>query len=247
VVLGTMALIFAPFIMVDGTQFPSTLFQVFHRMFPFARGLYEDKVGNIWCATSILIKWHIWFPKEFMMKFALGWTILALLPSCVHVFLYPSRISFLYTLAGSALSFFLFSFQVHEKSFLLPLLPIILLSSHHPLLSSWCGSIATFSMFPLLYKDGQMMNYIILQIFFIIWSMQFARSQQREGTTTDSISSVTSGEKKKLLVVSKLNIIAMRITHRFNQHTKLMFPAVQVSYSSSSSFLIMARMTVAAH
>ena len=27
--------------------------QVVHRMFPFARGLYEDKVANFWCSISV--------------------------------------------------------------------------------------------------------------------------------------------------------------------------------------------------
>ena len=32
------------------------LYQIFYRVFPISRGLYEDKVANIWCALSILIK-----------------------------------------------------------------------------------------------------------------------------------------------------------------------------------------------
>ena len=28
--------------------------QVLHRMFPFARGLYEDKVANFWCSVSVV-------------------------------------------------------------------------------------------------------------------------------------------------------------------------------------------------
>lgn len=30
--------------------------QVIHRIFPVARGLYEDKVANIWCALNVVIK-----------------------------------------------------------------------------------------------------------------------------------------------------------------------------------------------
>lgn len=30
--------------------------QVLHRLFPFARGLFEDKVANVWCSLSLLIK-----------------------------------------------------------------------------------------------------------------------------------------------------------------------------------------------
>lgn len=35
-----------------------TPLQILHRVFPFGRGLWEDKVANTWCATNILIKWR---------------------------------------------------------------------------------------------------------------------------------------------------------------------------------------------
>jgi alpha-1,3-glucosyltransferase len=139
VVIGTFVVCFLPVL----TSW-SSLLQVFHRMFPFARGLYEDKVSNVWCASSILIKWHLWFPRERMVQASLFCTASAFLPSCIHVFLHPSRRSFLYTLAGCAFSFYLFSFQVHEKTILLPLLPLSLMVGQHPLLFAWAGVIANF-------------------------------------------------------------------------------------------------------
>ena len=41
-----------------------TLRQVFVRLFPVARGLYEDKVANFWCAISIFVKLQAWYSKE---------------------------------------------------------------------------------------------------------------------------------------------------------------------------------------
>jgi len=35
-----------------------TPLQIFRRVFPFGRGLWEDKVANTWCATNTLIKWR---------------------------------------------------------------------------------------------------------------------------------------------------------------------------------------------
>ena len=29
---------------------------VLHRVFPFQRGLFEDKVANFWCCVSVLVK-----------------------------------------------------------------------------------------------------------------------------------------------------------------------------------------------
>lgn len=44
--------------------------------------------------------------------------------------------------------------QVHEKSILLPMLPLSLLAAHEPDLLAWIAPVAAFSMFPLLAKDG---------------------------------------------------------------------------------------------
>lgn len=49
--------------------------------------------------------------------------------------------------------------QVHEKSILLPMLPITLLVAEEPLLASWLSPIAAFSMYPLLKKDGLGLAY----------------------------------------------------------------------------------------
>lgn len=50
VVVVTWAALLAPFGSVDG------VLQIFKRIFPVQRGLYEDKVANVWCALSILVK-----------------------------------------------------------------------------------------------------------------------------------------------------------------------------------------------
>jgi hypothetical protein len=41
--------------------FPGAIQQVVHRMFPFARGIFEDKVANFWCASNVVVKWRRWF------------------------------------------------------------------------------------------------------------------------------------------------------------------------------------------
>ena len=54
-------------------------------------------------------------------------TVLGSLPSCLYVLAKPTRSGFVLCLLNSSLSFFLFSYQVHEKSILLPLIPATLL------------------------------------------------------------------------------------------------------------------------
>lgn len=50
--------------------------------------------------------------------------------------------------------------QVHEKSVLLPLLPITMLSLEEPALAAWLPAIGATSMFPLLLKDGLPIAYL---------------------------------------------------------------------------------------
>jgi alpha-1,3-glucosyltransferase len=45
-----------------------TLQQVFVRVFPFGRGLWEDKVANTWCATNTLIKWRTLYSTPTLQK-----------------------------------------------------------------------------------------------------------------------------------------------------------------------------------
>lgn len=77
-VLGTILLIFSPILFSEVRKFDNfaemkakatkQLFQILHRMFPFYRGLFEDKVASFWCATSILIKWNNIFKREQLVR-----------------------------------------------------------------------------------------------------------------------------------------------------------------------------------
>ncbi|MBZ3869954.1 Dolichyl pyrophosphate Man9GlcNAc2 alpha-1,3-glucosyltransferase [Sciurus carolinensis] len=67
-----------------------------------------------------------------------------------------------------ALSFFLFSFQVHEKSILLVSLPVCLVLNEIPFMSTWFLLVSTFSMLPLLLKDELLMpSFVTMMAFFI--------------------------------------------------------------------------------
>ncbi|GAC71945.1 glucosyltransferase - Alg6p [Moesziomyces antarcticus T-34] len=82
-----------------------------------------------------------------------------------------------YGLVSVSCAFFLFGFQTHEKSILLPLLPMTLMlgakgdtwgghitSARDWEWAVWFNNIATFSLFPLLLKDGQALQYVVLTI-----------------------------------------------------------------------------------
>jgi alpha-1,3-glucosyltransferase len=145
----TLALVLAPFL-----HSGEALGQIFTRVFPLQRGLYEDKVANVWCALGPVLKLRERFTQDQLLRFSALSTLLACLPSVLSLLCRPDRRRFIYALASSSLAFFLFSYQVHEKSILLPLLPVSMLLLDEPTLVPWFVNAATFSMYPLLKRDG---------------------------------------------------------------------------------------------
>lgn len=91
-------------------------------------------------------------------------TILAVLPIGIQLGISPSKKRFIYALINSSLAFFLFSFQVHEKSILLPLLPVTLLVLEEPIATTMFMNVAMFSMFPLLKREGLVIPYFITSV-----------------------------------------------------------------------------------
>lgn len=164
-VIATFALCWAPF--------ASTAGDVVTRMFPFNRGLFEDKVANVWCSVSVVVKVKELFSRVVLVRCALFLTLVSVLPSQLLLFRESSHSKFLLALTNSALGFFLCSFHVHEKTILIPLATIVLLYSDKrthvqtnghegvvALPAVWFTTIATFSMWPLLLKDGLCIMYI---------------------------------------------------------------------------------------
>ncbi|KAI8373722.1 glycosyl transferase [Blakeslea trispora] len=137
---------------------------VFMRVFPVARGLYEDKVANVWCAINIVIKLRQRMSIEATVRLSLLATLAAVIPVSVHLGIAPSRRRFLYAMVNSSLGFFLFAFQVHEKSILLPLLPATLLILEEPVAASVFISTAMFSMFPLLKREALVYPYGVMSV-----------------------------------------------------------------------------------
>ena len=146
------------------------LAQCIHRVFPFARGLFEDKVANFWCALNTVHKLHV-YPKAMAQRISLLATLILILPACMTISVFPRRELLPWAMASSAWGFFLCSFQVHEKSVLLPLLPMtILLGSNGglgPEIRAWVGwanTLGTWTLFPLLKKDELRVPYFVLSL-----------------------------------------------------------------------------------
>lgn len=146
------------------------LAQVIHRVFPFARGLFEDKVANFWCALNIVVKLKR-YDSEILQRASLLVTLVAITPPCLLIFFKPRKETLPLALSASAWGFFLFSFQVHEKSVLLPLMPMTaLLASKHGLsknIRAWVGFanlLGVWTLFPLLERVELRVPYYILSL-----------------------------------------------------------------------------------
>lgn len=146
------------------------LTQIVHRVFPFARGIFEDKVANAWCAIHIFYKLHR-FESGLLQKIALGATLGSIVVPCAIIFRHPRASLLLPALSSASWGFFLFSFQVHEKSVLLPLLPMTLLLGGDGGLSKetrawvgWANMLGTWTMFPLLKREDLRIPYFVVAL-----------------------------------------------------------------------------------
>ena len=147
------------------------LAQSIHRIFPFARGLFEDKVANFWCALNTVYKLQRLEHLVALPRLSLYATFIFILPSFYITCSNPQRALLPYALASCSFAFFLFSFQVHEKSILLPLLPLTLLlgsakglSKEYRAWIGWANALGCWTMYPLLKRDELKTPYAVLTL-----------------------------------------------------------------------------------
>ena len=188
-VVVTFAALWLPFVVFrsDGVTASGSVLQIVQRLFPFQRGLYEGKVSNIWCALSTRpLSFRRRVPERFQPICALVTTFLLCLPFCVCAFhvgrkhrtreTEPQHLrSLLWAAAGTSLSFFLASFQVHEKSILLPLSPLSLLVTDTPLLCFWFSVTSAWTLWPLIQTDRIQSAYFASVVIFSLASLLYDR------------------------------------------------------------------------
>ncbi|VVT54571.1 uncharacterized protein SAPINGB_P004142 [Magnusiomyces paraingens] len=175
--VSSFVVLLAPLLVFGGV---ATLQQMVVRIFPFSRGLWEDKVANVWCTANTFIKLKYMFTNEELQRLSLIATLAAIAPAMLIIFLRPKRHLLPWAFASCSWAFYLFSFQVHEKSVLLPLMPTTLLiasqpASSHPRGQSkkscnslplifWINNVAMFSMWPLLQREGLQLQYFVMTL-----------------------------------------------------------------------------------
>lgn len=184
-VLVTFCVIWMPFL-----KSKNSFYGVALRLFPFSRGVFEDKVANIWCAINVVCKLRRMLTNAQLATMCLALTTCAVLPSCVGLYRSPTRKVFVLSLINSALAFFLFSFQVHEKSILLAAVPVLLHFHNDPLPCFWFLIISHFSMLPLFIKDELYLAYLGTMLLYFLsvscmWPDIFHNNETNGGSSKD--------------------------------------------------------------
>ena len=219
-VVLVLGLMFLPFVLLgpDNTSYFQRAWHVLRRIFPFSRGLFESKVANIWLVLSLKpfrIRQRI--PADFQPMMAMLLTLFLSSPSCYKLFILGKQ-SGIKTerdllqglLLGTtcvSLSFFLASFQVHEKSILLVLSPFSLLYLEQRQLTRWFSILSTWSLWPLLVLDRLQVPYVCVQVLHLC--MLFLR----DDTQSPSPEITPSGHRiaKHLEYCSYISMIALHL------------------------------------
>ncbi len=167
-VIVTFALLWWPFL--------PHLPQVLTRIFPVKRGLFEDKVSNFWCALNVVFKLKATYQPDLLALLSAVATLAFALPPNLVLFKNPRPGQMIWTLLNTSLAFFLFSYQVHEKSILLVAIPMMMTLALNrkgqrfcDLMTAWFLLTTTFSMWPLLQKDGLALAAVALQVIFLVF------------------------------------------------------------------------------
>ncbi|KAK0159936.1 hypothetical protein PV328_007395 [Microctonus aethiopoides] len=80
-VLLTFIVVWAPFWVKNST----VIFDIVERLFPIKRGIFEDKVANVWCLINIFIKLRNYYSNIELAKICLFTTTLSILPSSIDL------------------------------------------------------------------------------------------------------------------------------------------------------------------
>lgn len=150
----------------DYQPFLDQILQTLHRIFPLSRGLFEDKVANIWCTIHFSGLYKLHYSPAALQLAALCLTMAMILPPCLIIFLRPRKDLMMLAFTTCAWGFFLASYQVHEKNVLLPLVPMTaLLADGKAATKAWVGFaniVGTWSLYHLLIKDDLTAAYFPL-------------------------------------------------------------------------------------
>jgi alpha-1,3-glucosyltransferase len=270
-VITTFSILWFPFCIFHATSETclSSMQLVLQRLFPFNRGIFEDKVGNFWYVVSVLTDIREYIPLPSLVRSSTVITLIFLIPVCI--FLSTRRINgirFILALVVSSMTFFLFSFQVHEKSILLASVPASFLLPFDGPVICWFQLLSVFSMWPLLKRDGlqvavvgcSVLYYGIVEIIGLIncSKKDSVQEMEKQGSVQElfgeSFQSVASPKMQQVQVVvrsvlnyfiylSYLGMFTLLMLEKFTTPPSRypdLFPALNAIFSAGNFFIIYA-------
>ena len=150
----------------------SKLKDVFNRIFPVKRGIFEDKVATFWCVLNVFIKLNKIFDNNFLVKLSLLLTLFSCLFPIIALFK-ANKITkkiCMQCFFIISMAFYLFSFHVHEKTIIVPFLAFLLNLPYMKNILPTFTLIGMFSLFPLLKRENQIIPYYLTNIIFYFFA-----------------------------------------------------------------------------
>ena len=143
---------------------------IFIRIFPVQRGIFEDKVATFWCTLNIVIKLKKVFTREKLIKFCFILTLMGCVIPVLSILFAKKLTNKIATQCFFVISltFFLFSFHVHEKTIIIPFLAYLLNLFHMKNLLPSFSLVGMFSLYPLLKRERQVIPYFITTVLFYV-------------------------------------------------------------------------------
>lgn len=162
VLIFTLTIIWYPWI------YNQTYSDVLTRIFPLWRGIFEDKVASFWCTLNMVEKLANYDRKKLLIG-SIALTTAFSIPSITILIKKSRRVTSLCFLLVS-LSFFLFSFHVHEKTIIVPYVAFILCYEDMKVLMPSFVLLSSFSLYPLLSRENQELPYLFLTLTMFIFA-----------------------------------------------------------------------------
>lgn len=190
-----------------------------------------------------------------MAKTCLLITGMAAVPACIEFFFRINRKKFVLCLINVSLAFFLFSFQVHEKTILLVAIPVCLHFPEDPFMCFWFLIVSNFSMLPLFLKDELLIPFVATNLIYMsFYSICCKLSQPNAGLfsffNANRVYKVIYPSKKKnsfllkllsinffFSVISMISLTALSVFMEPPQQLPDLFPLL-ISVFSCSHFLL---------
>ena len=175
---------------------------VFSRIFPVERGIFEDKVATFWCVLNIFYKINKKLSINNLIKLAF---LLTLIGCSLPIYSLFKIRNLNYKICSLcffvvSFSFYLFSFHVHEKTIIVPFLAYLInLPNMKNILPSFT-LIGIFSLFPLLKRENQIIPYYFTIVTFYLICKQGMKLLNIKKKNKENISIKNNEENMFLLL-----------------------------------------------